>query len=82
VKLQAVAFNGTPGAKQSLTFRLDMADDDGNLVRSVGVEMRSFHVRGTVENGDWLEIDKMSRTGKVKSLSNLSTGQRVKARAF
>ena len=82
VKLQPVAFNGTPGAKQSLTFRLDVADDDGNLVRTVGVEMRSFHVRGTVENGDCLEIDKISRTGKVKSLSNLSTGQRVKTRMF
>ena len=65
-----------------MTFRLDVADSNGNLVRTVGVKMRSFHVRGIVENGDWLEVDKISRTGKVKSLSNLSTGQCVKTTTF
>jgi tetratricopeptide (TPR) repeat protein len=82
VKLQAVPFNGTPAAKQSLTFRLDVADGDGNLIRTIGIEMKSFHINGTVENGDWVEVEKISRNGRVKSLSNLSTGQRVSARMF
>jgi len=78
VKLQAVAFNGTPAAKQSLTFRLDVADNNGNLARSLGIEMRGFHVRGSIENGDWVEVYDISKTGKVKSCRNLSTGQQVK----
>lgn len=82
MKLQAVPFNGTPGAKQALTFRVDVADSNGNYVRSVGVKMRSFSIRGTVENGDWVEIGKISGVGKVKSFHNLTTGQRVKARLF
>jgi hypothetical protein len=44
--------------------------------------MKSFHINGTVENGDWVEVEKISKNGRVKSLSNLSTGQRVSARMF
>jgi tetratricopeptide (TPR) repeat protein len=82
VKLQAVAFNGTPGAKQSLTLRLDIADAKGCLASSIGIEMRGFHVRGSVENGDWIEVNDVSKTGKVKSLRNLSTGQQVRTHFF
>ena len=79
VKLQAVAFNGTPAAKQSLTFRLDVPDEEGNLARSMGVEMRGFRISGGVENGDWVEIKEMSRSGTVRSLENLTTKQHVKS---
>jgi TIR domain len=82
VRLQAVPFNGTAGAKQSLTFRLDVADGSGNVVRTVGIEMRSFHIRGNVENDDWVEIDGIPKNGRVRSLRNLSTGQEVRARLF
>jgi hypothetical protein len=82
VKLQPVPFNGTPGAKQKVTFRLDVADSNGNYSRSVGIEMRSFNIRGTVENGDWVEINRISEVGKVKSFGNLTTGQRVKTSLF
>jgi tetratricopeptide (TPR) repeat protein len=82
VKLQAVAFNGQPAGKQSLSFRLDIPDQFGSLARSLQLEMRGFRISGGVENGDWIEVDEISRSGDVKVFQNISTGQRVKTRLF
>lgn len=82
VKLLAVPFNGRAAAKQSLTFRVAVMDRTGHPRGTIAVEMRSFGIQGNVENGDWVEIDKVSRSGKVTSFRNLSTGGQIRTRLW
>lgn len=82
VKLQGVSWNGQMGAKQSLSFRVDVPDGSGNLKESIQVEMRGFRISGGVENGDWVELDQISRSGDVKGFENVTTGQYVRTRLF
>jgi tetratricopeptide (TPR) repeat protein len=82
VRLQAVPFNGQPASKQSLTFRVAVMDRNGHPQGTIAVEMRSFRIQGNVENGDWVEIYKVSRSGKVTSFRNLSTGGQIRTRLW
>jgi tetratricopeptide (TPR) repeat protein len=82
VRLQAVPFNGQPAAKQSLTFRVAVRDRKGHPQGTIAVEMRSFRIQGNVENGDWVEIYKVSRSGKITSFRNLSTGGEIRTRLW
>jgi len=77
VKMQPVPFNGQPAAKQSLTFRVEVIDQHGMHIRTVGVEMRNFTIRGSVDEGDWVEIKDVRDGGRVKEVHNLTTGTRV-----
>jgi len=82
VRLQPVPFNGQPAAKQSLTFRVAVMDRNGHRQGIIAVEMRSFRIQGNVENGDWVELPKVSRSGKVTSFRNLSTGGHIRTRLW
>lgn len=82
VKLQVVPFNGQAAAKQLLTFRVAVMRRDGRQRETVGIEMRSFHIRGQVDDGDWVEIEHIGRGGRVKSFRNLTTGSHVRSRMW
>lgn len=82
VKTGNAPFNGQLGAQQMLSFRVDVPDSKGNLDRSIQVEMRGFRISGALENGDWVELDQISRSGSVKAFENLTTNQQVRTRLF
>lgn len=82
VRLQVVPFNGHAAAKQSLTFRVAVMDRRGHPQGTIAVEMRGFRIQGNVENGDWVELYKVSRGGKVTSFRNLSTGGEIRTRLW
>jgi tetratricopeptide (TPR) repeat protein len=82
VRLLAVPFNGHAAAQQSLAFRVAVMDRNGHPRGTIAVEMRSFRIQGNVENGDWVEIGKVGRSGKVTSFRNLSTGGQIRTRLW
>lgn len=82
VRLQVVPFNGHAAAQQSLSFRVAVMDRRGHPQGTIAVEMRSFRIQGNVENGDWVELYKVSRSGKVTSFRNLSTGGQIRTRLW
>lgn len=82
VKRQGVPFNGQMNAKQLLTFRVEVVDAEGRHAGTVGVEMRSFNIKGNIEEGDWVEVAKVRDGGRVKSFMNLTSGVRVSSGLF
>ncbi len=44
--------------------------------------MKGFSIKGAVQKGDWLEVEKIKDGGRVKSLVNLTTDVRVKTKLF
>jgi tetratricopeptide (TPR) repeat protein len=82
VRLQPVPWRGKPAAQQSLTLRVELRDRNGNPAGILGLELRGHEIRGTVENGDWVEILQPPPAGgsQIKSLRNLTTGEAVTAK--
>jgi hypothetical protein len=67
---------------QILAFRLDRFDGDGRpLLPSIPVEMRGLHLKGGVNDGEWVEIPgtwKPDTLLEPKRVRNLTTGSWVK----
>ncbi len=67
---------------QVLSFRLDRFDDEGRPLPSIRVEMRGVSLRGSVSDGETVEVPGASRAGqllKAKRIQNVSTGSQVLA---
>ena len=79
VRQQPIPWRGKPAAMVQLTFRLDTYSADGvGPGPSLAVELRNHEIRGTVDDGDWVELPPDFNPDKpAKELRNLSTGARV-----
>ena len=67
---------------QILSFRLDRFDGDGRPLQSIRVEMRGVSLRGSVSDGETVEVPVASQPGellKAKRIQNVSTGSPVVA---
>lgn len=67
---------------QVLSFRLDRFDDEGRPLQSIRVEMRGVSLRGSVSDGETVEVPGGSRAGqllKARRIQNVSTGSPVLA---
>jgi hypothetical protein len=76
-------YRGKPAALQIWAFRVETYDEHGNPGELMGVEMRGHEIRGTLDNGDWVEISERPRSGggyRPKTVRNLTTNDVVKAR--
>ncbi|MBO3748802.1 tetratricopeptide repeat protein [Streptosporangiaceae bacterium NEAU-GS5] len=82
VRRQAVPWNGQAASKESLVLRIAVIDNSGHPKRTIGVEIRGFRVTGNVDNGDWVEVEKMDGRGRVKALRNLTNGMRIASRLW
>jgi hypothetical protein len=64
-----------------LTFRLDAYTRGGDgPTDTYGVELRSHEVRGSIADGDWVEMPPAfnpRKPGKIKECLNLTTNERV-----
>ena len=61
---------------QILTFRLDRFDDAGRPLPSVPVEMRGIHLKGYINDGEWIEVPGNWKAGMLlesKRVRNLTT---------
>ena len=61
-------------------FRVDSSDAAGMPQPPVAVEMRGFEFKGSVGDGDWVEIKGEWKPGEVfsvRSLKNISQNARV-----
>jgi hypothetical protein len=68
---------------QILAFRLDRFDDAGRPLPSVPVEMRGIHLKGYINDGEWIEVPGNWKAGRLlepKRVRNLTTGSWVKVR--
>lgn len=78
-------WRGTPAALQIWTFRVETYDGEGTPGGLVGVEIRGHEIAGTLDSGDWVEIDDEPEAGeglRPKEVRNLTTSDVVKARYF
>ena len=69
--------------EQVLTFHIDRVDDAGGTLPPIPVEMRGRHLRGSVNDGDWIDVGDNWHEGDLlqpRAVLNLSTGVRVRAR--
>jgi hypothetical protein len=76
-------WRGKPAALQIWTFRVQTFDEAGNPGRVVGVDMRGHEIRGTLDNGDWVEIAERPKAGegcRPKQLRNITTDDVVRSR--
>jgi hypothetical protein len=65
---------------QILAFRLDRFDDAGQPLPSVPVEMRGLHLKGHINDGEWIEVPGNWKSGKLlepRRVRNLTTGSWV-----
>jgi hypothetical protein len=64
-------------------FRVGQSDPEGKPAAPVPVEMRARSFEGSINNGDWVELEGNWRSGEivhVRQVRNLSLGAVVKAR--
>jgi tetratricopeptide (TPR) repeat protein len=76
-------YRGSPAALQILTFRVQTYDGAGSPGEVVGVTMRGTEITGTLEEGDWVEIEDRPRSGEgaqPKEVRNLTVNDVVKAK--
>jgi hypothetical protein len=76
-------YRGSPAALQILTFRVQTYDGGGSPGEVVGVTMRGTEITGTLEEGDWVEIEDRPPSGEgaqPKEVRNLSVNDVVRAK--
>jgi hypothetical protein len=82
VRHQSAPHRGRPAAHQLLTFRLVTVDQTGRVGNQVALELRGHDIIGNVEEGDWIEVSgRIKEGGRVKSLTNLTTGSTVRSKS-
>jgi tetratricopeptide (TPR) repeat protein len=79
IQNRVVPYRGRAAAHQLLSFRVEIIDQNGMIIGAIGIELHDFDIRGTVDEGDWVEITERPKDGgRIKSFMNLSTGTLVK----
>jgi hypothetical protein len=74
-------------ARTIYNFRLRVVDREGTEKELLGVEIRGLGFKGSLNNGDWVEIERSAqkRPGEAittHKLRNLTTGGDVEGRRF
>ncbi len=79
-QIQQMHHNDALGAVTVLRFRVDRFDGDGNRLPPVPVELTGKFIKGSLQEGDWVEVTGRRRreaTFRPKRIRNLTTGERV-----
>lgn len=77
---QRTEFTGQGQGRQVVTFRLERHDAAGNRLQPVPVELRGTSFRGSLNDGDWVQVQGRQRGGTIyaRAVRNLTTGGAVK----
>ena len=65
------------GAASVLRFRVDRYDNDGNRKAPVAVELRGKSIRGSIQEGDWVEVQGRPRRNSTSGRSASATSPPV-----
>jgi tetratricopeptide (TPR) repeat protein len=84
LKQQAASWRGKPAAQMVWTFRLESWDPSSGPGQIAAVEIRGNEIRGSLADGDWVEITDRPKDGgfQPKEIINLTTGERVRAKRY
>jgi hypothetical protein len=71
------------GTIHQLSFRVERADEAGNPLPPVPVEIRGARIAGTISEGDWVEAPGRWRSGgrvRATTIRNLTTNETIRVR--